>query len=392
MRASCQFSHPPWAWRWRAALSFLTLFTLWPGPTARAGDLPPIQTVFIILIENHAWSEIQGSPSAPYLNNTLLPMSSYCNQYYGAPGIHPSLPNYLWLEAGTNFGIFEDDDPAIWHQNTTNHLVALLEAAGISWRSYQEDISGTYVPLTGTNNYTPCHNPFVYFDDVTGTNDPNYAYGIAHVRPFQELVTDLANNTVARYNFITPNLCDNMHNPCAPLTNQILQGDNWLMNVVPAILNSSSYSNQGALFITWDETDVIADTRVGMLLLSPCGRGGGYSNSIFYTHGSTLRTMQELFHVGPFLQDAANQTDLSDLFQPTGFRICGIRGLGHNAVELAVSGVTTNAPLILECSTNLTGWFSVSTNIVPQETCSVCVTNGAGCSLGIFYRFMQQLP
>ena len=33
-----------------------------------------------------------------------------------------------------------------------------------------------------------------------------------------------------------------------------------------------------------------------------------------YTHSSDLRTMQEIFHVGPFLGDAANATDLSDLF------------------------------------------------------------------------------
>jgi len=81
--------------------------------------------------------------------------------------------------------------------------VTLLQNAGISWKTYQEDISGTYVPLTATNAYAPRHNPFVYFDDVTGTNNPNWAYGIAHIRPYSELAADLTNRTVARYNFIT---------------------------------------------------------------------------------------------------------------------------------------------------------------------------------------------
>src|SRR5437867_9995749 len=101
-----------------------------------------VQTVFIILMENHDWLSIKGSASAPYINNTLLPMASHAEQYYNPPGLHPSLPNYLWLEAGTNFGITSDLLPASAHQNTTNHFVRRLSNAGISWRSYNEDVCG----------------------------------------------------------------------------------------------------------------------------------------------------------------------------------------------------------------------------------------------------------
>src|SRR5215831_14116288 len=74
-----------------------------------------IQTVFIILMENHNWTggarnaNIKGNKYAPYINNTPLPMASHAEQYFNPPGIHPSLPNYLWLEAGTNFGILDDN-------------------------------------------------------------------------------------------------------------------------------------------------------------------------------------------------------------------------------------------------------------------------------------------
>jgi hypothetical protein len=34
------------------------------------------------------------------------------------------------------------------------------------------------------------------------------------------------------------------------------------------------------------------------------------------THSSDVRTMQEIFRVGPFMRDAANGEDLSDLFAP----------------------------------------------------------------------------
>src|SRR6266702_2418612 len=155
-----------------------------------------IKTVFIILMENHNWSQIKGVAGAPYINNTLLAIGSHAEQYYNPPGIHPSEPNYLWLEAGTNFGITNDNDPSSNHQSTTMHLVTLLKNANISWKAYQEDISGTSCPLTSVNQYAPKHDPFVFFDDVTNTNDSASAYCIAHVRPYTELANDLQNNTV----------------------------------------------------------------------------------------------------------------------------------------------------------------------------------------------------
>jgi hypothetical protein len=275
-------------------------------------QLNNVNRVFIVVMENHNWSQFKGAANAPYINNTLLPQASHAEQYYNPPGLHPSLPNYLWLEAGTNFGITNDNDPSSNHQSTTAHLVTQLKNAGISWKTYQEDISGTTCPLTSVNKYAPKHNPFVYFDDVTNTNDPNSAYCIAHVRPFPELATDLQNNTVAQYVFITPNLCDDGHDSCAPVSDPIRQTDNWLAANIPAILNSAAYQSGGALFITWDE-GVGGDGPIGMIVLSASAKGGGYSNTIHYTHGSLLRTVEEIFGVG-LLGDAAVQTDLSDLF------------------------------------------------------------------------------
>src|SRR6266849_2305917 len=209
-----------------------------------------IKTVWIILMENHNWSQIIGSKSAPYINSTLLPIASHAEQYFNPPGIHPSLPNYLWLEAGTNFGILDDNPPSLDHQSTTSHLVTLLNTAGIPCKAYEENISGTACPLMDSGLYAVRHDPFVYFDDVTNTLDPNSASCIAHVRPYTELATDLAANTVAAYNFITPNVCDDMHDRCK--NNPIRQGDTWLSQNLPTILGSQAYQS-GAVFIVWDE-------------------------------------------------------------------------------------------------------------------------------------------
>ncbi|HTS17947.1 MAG TPA: alkaline phosphatase family protein [Verrucomicrobiae bacterium] len=280
-----------------------------------ATTLQSIQTVFIILEENENWASISGNAAAPYINNGLLPKASYTLQYYNPPGLHPSLPNYLWLEAGTNFGVTADGDPSQYSQTSTNHLVTLLKNAGVSWTSYQEDISGSVCPLTSVNQYAPKHNPMVFFDDVTSTNNSSSAYCIANVRPFTELAGDLQSNVVTRYNFITPNLCDDMHGNTGCLTGNALitQADTWLSNTVATIVSSQAYSNNGAIFVTWDEGEG-GDGPIGMIVLSPLARGGGYANTIHYTHSSTLLTMQEIFNVGPLLGDATNATDLSDLF------------------------------------------------------------------------------
>jgi hypothetical protein len=70
-----------------------------------------IKTVWVIVMENQNWSSIKGNKSAPYINQTLLPMVSHAEQYFNPPNNHPSLPNYLWIEAGMNFGVLNDRSP-----------------------------------------------------------------------------------------------------------------------------------------------------------------------------------------------------------------------------------------------------------------------------------------
>jgi hypothetical protein len=262
-------------------------------------------------MENHNWSAIKGSSSAPYINQ-LLTQGARAEQYYNPPNNHPSEPNYLWLEAGTNFGITDDNDPSVNAQTTAAHLVNQLEAAGLTWKSYQEDIPGTNCPLTSVNKYAPKHNPMVFFTDVTNNNSPSAARCIAHVRPYTELAADLTANKVANYNFITPNLCDDMHDTCAPLNNSIKQGDTWLSQEVPKLMASSAYQNGATILITWDEGEG-GDGPIGMIALGKSAKVA-YASMTHFTHSSTLRTVQEIFGLSPFLGDAANATDLSDLF------------------------------------------------------------------------------
>ena len=199
-----------------------------------------IKTVFVIAMENHNWTQpanqftgrdqqIYENPNAPFINSLvngtavavingqtvrISKQVSYATAYHNVlanfggnnPHIHPSEPNYIWAEAGTNFGVSSDSDPYTGgtNQNTRQHLSNLLTQAGKTWRSYQEDIDLTLmrrtahqrpyaaelsgpVALTSFSgfsggyfneynghsqyNYAAKHNPMVFFTDTNGGND-----------------------------------------------------------------------------------------------------------------------------------------------------------------------------------------------------------------------------
>jgi phosphatidylinositol-3-phosphatase len=278
------------------------------APAADASaKLASIQTVWVILFENHDWTQIVGNANAPYMNS-LLTMGAFAQQYYNPPFNHPSLPNYLWINAGDNLGIIDDNEPPFHTLATTDHLVDYLENKGITWKAYEESIDGTTCPMAETALYAPKHDPFVYFSDVNGNLSYSSPRCLQHVRPYTELATDIQSGKVPRYNFITPNLCNDMHD-CS-----VSVGDSWLATNLPIIMGTPEYKSAGAVFVTWDEADD-GDGPIGMIAMSPRARVG-YSNAIHYDHSSLLKTLQEIFGVGPLLRHAADpQTnDLSDLF------------------------------------------------------------------------------
>ena len=110
---------------------------------------------------------------------------------------------------------------------------------------------------------------------------------------------------------------------------KIKQGDDFLKQIVPMIMASKAYQDNGVIILWWDEAEgdgVSGDNADGFdhtipeIVISKHAHqnvnGVPYASPVNLTHSSDLRTMQEIFHVGPWLGDAANAADLSDLFQP----------------------------------------------------------------------------
>jgi hypothetical protein len=348
------------------------------GVPAQAGL---VNTVFYIEMENHNLTQpgsvtnpppLFGSSAAPYLNSLITPgnsnsvQSSWASRYFNvATGVHPSLPNYLWQEGGTNNGVLNDNQPfgaGGVNQGNALNLSGLLQAKGITWKSYQEDIdlnlsngsvlpqsqwtvpltnhSGTIAgynnPYNGSNQYdfATKHDGQLYYNATNGGNDPTPSNPEAvHYAPLQQLATDLANNTVAQYNLITPDQFNDMHTALAAgftykgvaytgAQASVAQGDNFLSQIVPLIMSSQAYQNNGAIVIWFDETEGgdTAQFTLPEIVISPLAKGNAYNSTLTYTHSSDLKSMQELFGVygpgGTFLGDAGNPAtnDLSDLF------------------------------------------------------------------------------
>lgn len=363
---------------------------LFIAAVARATNLTNIHTVFLIVMENVSWPDIAGSTNAPYINNLLIPQSSCATNMFIVPGTFGSLPQYLWLESGTNWGVTSDsNDPSAHHFATTNHLVIQLQNAGISWKSYQESITAGNCPTTSSGVYAAFHNPFIYFDDIylSPTNCANY------IRPYTEFERDLTNNTVARYNFITPNLCDDMHGTAScPSGNRIRLGDDWLSTEIPKIFNSQAYQNNGAIIITWDEGTANVAGPYGTIVLSPWAKGGGYAISNRLDHTATFRTLQEIFQV-PLLYAAQTGPDLSDLFKPA-IELSEPSLNTNQTFSFTVDGLVPGKTNYIQFTTNLSGanlsaWQTLATNALGTNRFLFIDTNVPN-SPQRFYRVLEK--
>jgi phosphatidylinositol-3-phosphatase len=377
----------------------VSLFALLVASSAQAQQ---IGDVFYIALENHNFTQpstvpagtpqqLFGNTAAPYLNSLVTPGNpnaanvSFAGNYQNVtPNQHPSEPNYVYQVAGLT-GPLNDNDP--YPNNIVNapNLGQLMAAKGETWRSYQEDtdllntsgqnfnnaggtltnnvasksqytvptssFSGTSTaytnPYNGSDqyNYAVKHNPFPFFTATNGgtATTPNTSPSnpqSQNYAPLQQLQTDLTDNTVAQFNWITPDQYNDMHSSLntsftyngvtyAAGTDQeaVALGDNFLSTVVPEIEASQAFKDNGVIVIWNDETE--GDETIGStagfdgteIVISPLAKGNAYTNDVLYTHASDLVTLQNIFGVagggaGGYLGDSGGTNSLADLFKP----------------------------------------------------------------------------
>jgi hypothetical protein len=219
-------------------------------------------------------------------------------------------------------------------------LANQLSAKGISWRGWMEDMGklagreqarcGVPTVVGGVDDtqealpvdqYAARHNPFAYFKSLI-----NSGLCKKHVVPLTGLPTALKKvSTTPRFNFITPNLCDDGHDtPCQGKDSKgskdggLLSIDHFLSVWVPRIEHSAAFKKDGLLIITSDESDTSDASsccgekpgptdpkpgetgpgggRIGTLLIGHCVLAD-HKDAVKYNHYALLKSLENLYGI-----------------------------------------------------------------------------------------------
>lgn len=276
-----------------------------PAAIGQGATIPAFSHVFVVVEENAESSRVLGN-SARYVNQ-LIPQYSLATQYYAVS--HPSLPNYLALAAGDTFGITSDCMDCFLDQPS---LADEIEASGRRWRAYEESMpQPCFIGSAGL--YTQTHNPFIYFNAIR-TNPDRCA---ASIVPFTQFGADLAQHTLADFSLIVPNLCNDGHDCGWDVE------DRWLAQLVPQLVGSPEFQDNGVLFITWDEGSskesccggLAQGGQVVLLVASPLSAPSGFKSDVPASHYSVVRTIEDAWGLEPLGHTAATSA-MADFFPP----------------------------------------------------------------------------
>lgn len=359
------------------ALTTASLAVTTPG-SASASSAPAAQGapqhVFYVMMENHGYDQIIGNTAdAPYIN-ALAARYNLATNFHGVT--HPSLPNYLAAISGDFQGIFDDckagadvtcapeefvpnsgdgtdsaslTDAQYQQAATTPHrfngrnLVDQLEAHGLTWKAYMEDLPTTgsqvqYAPVVnsgGTSTtvklYAQKHNPFMYFSDINSPGNRR----LENIVPLEgNLSHDLSTGSVPNFVWISPNQCHDMHGISASSAALIGQpscgypadssqldhgaiqlGDAYVKSQVEQIMASPVWkSTNSQIVLSWDENDysgfsggpgspvgkngvVLGGGTAPLIVISSQG-GPHKTSATVLDHYSTLAAIEDEWHLG----------------------------------------------------------------------------------------------
>jgi phosphatidylinositol-3-phosphatase len=246
----------------------------------------------VVIFENRSRGEVIGNGEWPYLNELA---GRYGNTTNWASVSHPSEPNYLALISGSTQGVSSDLCEGSY---STEMLPGQLARVGLGWRAYIEGLPEPGSLLCTFGLYAKKHNPFAFFPAVNGPNVVPAGEGASALK------TDLANGTAPPFIWLTPNLCNDVHD-CSNET-----GDNYLRALVPGILASKWYGEGGTVILTFDEDT--GENKIATLVLH--GAGAHRTLDAAGSHCGTLATIEDAYRL-PRLGCAQGAATLAPLIE-----------------------------------------------------------------------------
>jgi phosphatidylinositol-3-phosphatase len=347
----------------------LMLGMLLAVPAVASAAPSSIRHVFVIVLENKDYDQSFGPQAkSPQLGRELPAQGVLLTQYHGIG--HLSLDNYIAMVSGQGPNPITQSDCQIFQELFPGTMGAdgqatgfgcvypahvktvadQLTAKGLTWGGYMEDMGNTTTEdrtcrhptlntpdrtqsATATDQYAARHNPFVYFHSIIDSPDC-----FERDVPLDRLQGDLLSyETTPNLTFITPDLCSDGHDePCPDgRPGGYASIDAFLAEWVPRIKASPAYNRDGALIVTFDESESGAEGccvqdhpntpnaggetagpgggRIGAVVVSKLVRPGTTSDTP-YNHYSFLRTLEDIFGLEPLGFAARSTAFGSDVF------------------------------------------------------------------------------
>ncbi|MEV8513791.1 alkaline phosphatase family protein [Dactylosporangium sp. NPDC051484] len=278
----------------RVALALASTALVATGVTAAASQaqaatsVPRFDHIVLVMFENHAYSQINSSSSAPYFNSLAAQGAKFTKSYAIT---HPSQPNYIALFSGSTQGVTNDDCP----KNFTGvNLQSQLAGAGLTFTGYSEAMPSDGYTGCSSGTYRRKHNSWVDFSSVPAAANLTYA-------SFPSSSNYASLPTVA---FVTPDMCNDMHD-CSVST-----GDTWLKNNLDAYAQWAKTHNS-LLIVTFDEDNRLALNQIFTIFVGANVKAGSYSEKI--NHYNVLRTIEGAYGL-PGINGAASLSPITDVW------------------------------------------------------------------------------
>ncbi len=244
--------------------------------TSNSTTLPTPDHIVILIEENHGYSQIMGSSSAPYINALAAdPMSTSFTQMYGVE--HPSQPNYLDLFSGSNQGMTNNNLPS--SHFTTPNLARELINAGRTFITYSQNLPSVGYDGASSGKYQRKHNPVANWMG-TGTNQVSSTLN----QPFTSFPTNYAN--LPTVSFVVPDQDYDMHD------GTISAGDTWFYNNLNGYVQWAK-TNNSLFILIFDEDNGSYNNRIPCIFTGPMVKSGTVSTT--YNHYNVLRTIEDMY-------------------------------------------------------------------------------------------------
>jgi len=354
-----------------------------PAAAPAAATLGQIKHIVIVLEENADFVDTFNSSNMPYLTGLINQKGALATNFYA--NTHPSIGNYMELVTGQILTNDDSKDPQNFPVSVDN-IVRELLAAGLTWKAYCEDIPSVGYVGGDSGNYAVRHCPLPYLTDVQNSTTQRQ-----NLVPFTQFATDLANNNLPNFSFVTPNLCNDAHD-CSLNT-----ADTWLQAHIDPLVKSPTFNQDTLLIVVFDEDGSGSTTHGGGQIewgivgatvkqgyqstTSSCGSG----SNCFYQHQSTLRLILKTLGVSVFPGAAATAPDMTEFFNAGPPPPAPAVSLSPTSLSFGNQAVGTTSSSKTVTLTNSGNAALSITNIVLTGTNSndFAQTNNCPSSLGV---------